>query len=55
VIEAAAPIEASSPPRLPGARAEALNRAYQKDGFLVSDNHRHAFRTVAKLFEERGL
>ncbi len=55
VIEAATPIEASSPSRLPGARAEAVNKAYQKEGFLVSDTHRHAFRAVAKLFEERGL
>jgi LDH2 family malate/lactate/ureidoglycolate dehydrogenase len=55
VIETAAPIEVRSPPRLPGARAEAVNRAFQKDGFLVSDNHRHALRAVADLFEKRGL
>jgi LDH2 family malate/lactate/ureidoglycolate dehydrogenase len=50
----AQPIEGEPPPRLPGARAQAVNRKNQAEGLAMFDNLRHALRTVADTIEKRA-
>ena len=53
-VTRAKPIDGSPPPRLPGARSQALNRKSRAEGLVMFDNLRHALRTVADLIEKRA-
>jgi LDH2 family malate/lactate/ureidoglycolate dehydrogenase len=50
----AQPIEGEPPPRLPGARGQAVAAKYRAEGLPISDNLRHALNTVAGMIEKRA-
>jgi LDH2 family malate/lactate/ureidoglycolate dehydrogenase len=54
VVTKAKPAAGSEPPRLPGARGHAANRAAQATGQVISDNLANAFKNVARLIESRA-
>jgi LDH2 family malate/lactate/ureidoglycolate dehydrogenase len=53
-VKNAKPIDGASPPRLPGARSQEVDRKSRADGLVIFDNLRHALRTVADLIEKRA-
>jgi LDH2 family malate/lactate/ureidoglycolate dehydrogenase len=53
-VKDAKPIEGAPPPRLPGARGQALERDSRAGGLAMFDNLRHALRTVADIVERRA-
>jgi LDH2 family malate/lactate/ureidoglycolate dehydrogenase len=50
----AQPIEGAPPPRLPGARAEAVNVKNRAEGLPMFDALRHALNGVASIIEQRA-
>jgi LDH2 family malate/lactate/ureidoglycolate dehydrogenase len=53
-LKAAQPIAGEPPPRLPGARAQAVAARNRAEGLAMSDNLRHALNTVAATIEKRA-
>jgi LDH2 family malate/lactate/ureidoglycolate dehydrogenase len=53
-LRSAKPIEGEPPPRLPGARAQAISARNQAEGLAVFDNLRHALNSVAATIEKRA-
>ena len=53
-VKAAAPIHGTSPPRLPGARGQVLDRRARVEGLIMFDNLRHALKVVADLIAKRA-
>jgi LDH2 family malate/lactate/ureidoglycolate dehydrogenase len=47
-------IEGAPPPRLPGARGQALERDSRAGGLAMFDNLKHALRNVADIVERRA-
>jgi LDH2 family malate/lactate/ureidoglycolate dehydrogenase len=54
-LKNAQPIEGEAPPRLPGARAQAVSRKNRAEGLTMFGNLRHALRTVAEIIEKRAV
>jgi LDH2 family malate/lactate/ureidoglycolate dehydrogenase len=53
-LKKAQPIDGEPPPRLPGARAEAVNVKNRAEGLALFDALRHALNTVATAIEQRA-
>jgi LDH2 family malate/lactate/ureidoglycolate dehydrogenase len=53
-VKGAMPIAGEPRPRLPGARARAVNARNRADGLAMFDNLRHALNTVAATIEKRA-
>ena len=52
VVGKAKPMEGEPPPRLPGARGQAVKRKAEKEGITMFDNLRAALKNVAGMIEE---
>ena len=53
-LKNAQPIAGEPPPRLPGARAQAVNAKNRAEGLAMFENLRHALQSVADVIEKRA-